>query len=339
MTFRVHTDWTTPGFELKPVASQTGPFSGADLLQIWWETCAPPDAKLMLVESDTAMLPIAMTDAGIGFVGHEDVVDYRSPLGTGVTELVAAYVESLEAGTAFRFDSLPGEAAEVIAKGLDRAGVATDLVEHQSAAVLDLADTYENYLAGLSKKERHETRRKVRRFAASLGQPRLERVSGSDAVDVFVELHRTSGGEKGQFMTNEMAQFFAGLHSSAGAVVDLLFGDSDTPAAAAFGFEDAAAYYLFNSAYDPDIGNASPGVVLSALLIERAIDAGRNRFDFLKGEETYKRRLGAVPRPLYELAGVIGGSMTGEAITRANDTRGNGTRGNGTRGNGSGAST
>jgi CelD/BcsL family acetyltransferase involved in cellulose biosynthesis len=36
-------------------------------------------------------------------------------------------------------------------------------------------------------------------------------------------------------------------------------------------------------------------------MIERAIDERRPRFDFLKGDETYKFRLGAEERPLYRL--------------------------------------
>ena len=37
-------------------------------------------------------------------------------------------------------------------------------------------------------------------------------------------------------------------------------------------------------------------------LIERSIDDGKKVFDFLKGDETYKFRLGAQPRPLFEVA-------------------------------------
>ncbi len=36
-------------------------------------------------------------------------------------------------------------------------------------------------------------------------------------------------------------------------------------------------------------------------MIERAVQEGRRIFDFLKGDENYKFRLGAEPRPLYEI--------------------------------------
>jgi CelD/BcsL family acetyltransferase involved in cellulose biosynthesis len=43
--------------------------------------------------------------------------------------------------------------------------------------------------------------------------------------------------------------------------------------------------------------------VLLGLLIDRSIRSGLEVFDFLKGDEAYKFRLGAEPRPLYSLAG------------------------------------
>ena len=39
------------------------------------------------------------------------------------------------------------------------------------------------------------------------------------------------------------------------------------------------------------------------MLIESAIGAGLSHFDFLKGDEQYKYRLGARKRPLYEIRG------------------------------------
>ena len=75
--------------------------------------------------------------------------------------------------------------------------------------------------------------------------------------------------------------------------------------AAAVGFEDAAGYYLYNSAYEPAFAEAAPGIVLIASMIERSIADGLVRFDFLKGDERYKYHLGAVERPLSVLEGTF----------------------------------
>ena len=42
-------------------------------------------------------------------------------------------------------------------------------------------------------------------------------------------------------------------------------------------------------------------MVLVDRLVAAAIEAGRPRFDFLKGDEAYKYRTGAVARPLFAL--------------------------------------
>jgi CelD/BcsL family acetyltransferase involved in cellulose biosynthesis len=75
--------------------------------------------------------------------------------------------------------------------------------------------------------------------------------------------------------------------------------------AAAFGFEDEQAYYLYNSSFDPTVASASPGIVLCDTLIRSAIASGRRRFDFLKGGEGYKRQFGARPRPLFAVVGSV----------------------------------
>ena len=99
-----------------------------------------------------------------------------------------------------------------------------------------------------------------------------------------------------------MEAFFRALLDVEGSVVSVLMG-GERPAAAAFGFEDDGAYYLYNSGYDPDLGAASPGVVLVEQLVRYAAGSGRTTFDFLKGDEAYKYRMGATARPLFALEG------------------------------------
>jgi CelD/BcsL family acetyltransferase involved in cellulose biosynthesis len=53
--------------------------------------------------------------------------------------------------------------------------------------------------------------------------------------------------------------------------------------------------YLYNSGYDADFSGLSVGIACKLLSIRDAVERGLTRYDFLKGEETYKRRLGGVP--------------------------------------------
>jgi CelD/BcsL family acetyltransferase involved in cellulose biosynthesis len=304
---RIHDNWATTSFDLEPVASHTGPFPRRDLLRAWWEHCRPDRARLLLADSGDSLLPLVLAGGRLEFLGEPDLTDYHSPLGIDVPAAVATLVAEVPAGTRFQFDSLPREAVDVVAAGLADVGLLVEAEQHDLTTVLDLPDDHDRYLDGLDKKQRHELRRKRRRFESILGEPCLRREQGAEAVATFVEMHRRSDGSKGRFMTAARERLFAALHHDVGAVVDVLAGVDGTPVAAGFGFEDDEGYYLYNSAYEPAAAAASPGIVLVSLLIEDAIGRGRSRFDFLKGDETYKFRLGARPRPLYRVAGVVGG--------------------------------
>ncbi len=307
MTVEAHSDWTSAAFAHPPVAAAVGPFAGRPMLETWWTLRGTGD--LLLVEGPDALVPMAQTGDTITLLGEADLFDYHSPLGAGVGKSVAAWAATLPPGIAIDFDSLPADAADVVMAGLGEAGLAPVAAVHQSTAVLELPGDFETYLASLDKKQRHESRRKTRRFTEMLGTPRLARDHGPDAVARFAAMHRLAAGDKGTFMDPSMETLFNRLHTEVGAVIDFLYGDGDEPAAAAFGFEDPAAYYLYNSAYDLAAGAASPGIVLVAELIKQATEAGRVRFDFLKGDEVYKYRLGAVARPLWRITAHTGAPL------------------------------
>ncbi len=303
----LHDDWATPAFDLDPVASHTGPFPRRALLRAWWEHCRPAGAELLLADTGDALVQLYRHDGRLEFLGDPALTDYHSPLGTQVPAAVAKLAAALPEGTPFRFDSMPQEAADAVAAGLAEAGVRAEPERHEMTAVLDLPDDPERYLATLDKRQRHEVRRKRRRFESMRGTPLLDRVEGSEAVETFVAMHRRAEGEKGRFMSETRARFFAALHHDVGAVIDVLRDSEGRAVAAGFGFEDAAGYFFYNSAYEPEAAPASPGIVLVNLLIDDAIRRGLRRFDFLKGDEAYKSRLGARPRPLSRIDGVCGG--------------------------------
>ena len=241
---------------------------------------------------------------GLGLPGHEDLVDYRSPVGDTV-HLLAECFGQLGRGRRLRFDSLPATAAAVFTAALDRAGIPHRTVPHTTTAVVDLPGSFDDYLMSIRKKERHETRRKRRRFAAALGKPRVVTFpEAGPALEEFFRLHRRAEGSKGSFMTDRMAGMFGDLLGGEGWRLDALYGDDPRPAAAVIGYADRSGYYLYNSAYDPDLRGASPGVVLLSELIRSAIESGLEVFDFLKGDETYKFRLGARSRSLFVVEGV-----------------------------------
>ncbi len=298
-------DWDAPGFRLHPLEPNTGPFPERPFLQVWAKHRRTRGDELLIASTELGLIPCVLHDDTLFLAGDDDVTDYHSPLGADLVALVAEIAAAVPPGTRFDLHSLPGRAATGLSDALLDNGFAPHGTEHALAAVLEVPPSFDEYLAGLSKKERHETRRKRRRFEAALGAPKVTRHHGPAAVAMFADMHRHSSGDKGAFMTDDMEAFFAALHDDAAAVIDVLSAGDGTPAAAAFAFEDESSYYLYNSAYEPRFADSSPGVVLLTELVAAAIESGKQRFDFLKGNESYKFRLGASPRPLCRLTGAF----------------------------------
>ena len=294
------TDWDDPAFDLPPVAAATGPFATPAFFQAVepWEPGEP-----LVCAGDGALLVLRRVDGDLIWWGDPEVTDYHSPAGEGVDALLAEVIAA-ERPARVVLDSLPGEAVPPLLAGLEKAGLVVDRRVHEMAAVLALPSDHDEFLTAIGKKERHEVRRKARRYERMVGPITLQTHRGTGwAFEEFVRLHRQAGGDKGEFLTDERQELFARLADSDGWRFDLLHTEHGTAAAVVFGYVDDDGYFLYNSAYDPVFADASPGVVLLGAMIEQAIAEGLPRFDFLKGDETYKFRLGAEERPLTELVG------------------------------------
>jgi len=292
--------WDAFPRNLEPTAERMGPFPKRPFLEAVWRHRSDPNANLHVETSPAGAVAVTTSNGLVSFAGQPNLTDYHAPVGPDGAETLVTVLQRFS-NMPFGLDSLPAEAAQPIVEALALAGVEASLREHESAAVLTLPSTYEDWLGSLAKKERHEVRRKHRRFEAEFGAIEIER-HGGDAIDRFCAMHRLSPGEKGSFMTDAMKSFFAELVSTAGACIHLLLCDG-VARAAAFGFETDDAYFYYNSAYDPAAALASPGIVLLSTMIEAEIERGAAVLDFLKGDEPYKIRLGAEPRSLYVIEG------------------------------------
>lgn len=58
--------------------------------------------------------------------------------------------------------------------------------------------------------------------------------------------------------------------------------------ASIYGLDDGQQFYYYNSGYDQAWKQSSPGMVLLGLSVEAACERGLKRYDFLRGDESYK---------------------------------------------------
>ncbi|MER2599530.1 MAG: GNAT family N-acetyltransferase [Caldilineales bacterium] len=175
--------------------------------------------------------------------------------------------------------------------------------------LITLPDSFESYLQEqLSKKQRHEIRRKLRRVEED-GRSRWYVASAegdiSAATDAFLHLHRLSDAAKNNFMTSDMERFFRTLMAvmqQAGWLHLAFIEINGDKAATMLCFIYEGRVFVYNSGYDPtSYAELSPGIVLTTWLIEDAIARGLRCFDFLQGNEVYKYRFGAQDTLVYSV--------------------------------------
>ncbi|MBN1267024.1 MAG: GNAT family N-acetyltransferase [Anaerolineales bacterium] len=188
-----------------------------------------------------------------------------------------------------------------------RKGLAWSLEDEQVCPFIPLIANWEAYLSGLNKKQRHEIRRKMRRFEEYQQVDTFRIVQGKEAVEKvlpeFLDLMRKEK-EKEVFLTAQMEKFFKSLISRGageGWVKLAVLSTSQGMAAAYLFFDYNRTIWLYNSGFDPAAQQLSPGWVLLSRLIQWGFENGKSELDFMRGDEAYKYRFGGIDRAVKRL--------------------------------------
>ncbi len=295
-------------------------FATPEWNRVWWEEFGEGKDLFVLTMNDEdgllAIVPLyRKVEQGrrvLRFVGGIDLTDYLGPIcATRNRDRVAAQLVSWLSQADIEWDEfdahnmpVPFGFAEFFVDRVDRAGFAFTLDQEETSAVLLLAKDWDAYLQGLDSKDRHELRRKRRRIEREHPDATI-RTATEDTLDqdlkMFIEMHRGAEGHKGHFMKPEIATFFDRVAHAFAPLgwlrIDLL-EIGERPVASTFSFDLNGTFYLYNSAYEPDVAWLSPGFVLVSELVKSCVERGLERFDFLRGPERYKYQLGAQAVPL-----------------------------------------
>ncbi len=161
---------------------------------------------------------------------------------------------------------------------------------------------FEEYLSRVEKKQRHEIRRKMRRAAESDLNVRFVLVD--QTTDIEPELEAFFGlmvqdPNKAQFlhpaMREQMTAFLRAAHTARYLWLGFLEIDG-VKTAASLNFDYNGKLWGYNSGVGRAHMELSPGWVLLANTIQWCCENKRYEFDFMRGDEEYKYRLGGVNR-------------------------------------------
>jgi CelD/BcsL family acetyltransferase involved in cellulose biosynthesis len=283
-------------------------------MQAWWNHFGAGSTLCILTVSKEDKLigiaPLKIYGTSAGLLGHPDLCDYMDFILAPQceTEFFTVVIDYFRRrGVAF-LDLTPVRTESSVAAGLakiaqDR-GCRVDCDPQDVSYEMELPNSWEDYLQQLNGKQRHEVRRKLRRMHEA-GHVNYRVVEDAQAVrteiDIFLEMFRSNVPDKAAFMTGQMEAYFRALAESMSVrqMLKLAFLELDgQPVGAVMCFDDRSTVYLYNNAYDQRFQSLSVGLLSKVLSIKDSIHRGRQKYDFLKGNEKYKQHLGGSPVPL-----------------------------------------
>ena len=172
----------------------------------------------------------------------------------------------------------------------------------QQAPSITLPGDWDIYLESIDKKQRHEIRRKMRRAAEADAKVEVyyttDQAKVEEDTQAFLAL-MSQDSDKAAFLTPAMREQFKISIQRAfeNGWLQLAFLKVDGENAAAYlNFDYLNRIWVYNSGLDRRFMEYSPGWVLLGHLLMWANEHKRSAFDFLRGNEDYKYKFGAVDR-------------------------------------------
>ncbi len=301
------------------------PFIRHEYLHAWWQTRGGgewPQAELALVTAHrdgqlVGVAPLFKTDHPQGrtsllLLGSIEISDYLdiivSPADldeflTGLLNFLASpQIGDWQVLDLYNLiDSSPTLAG--LERAADALGWPYSSEKLQHSPYIPLTGDWDTYLAGIDKKQRHEIRRKIRR-AEEAGDVRWYFTRDADQLEsdtqAFVAMMRTDPEKEAFFarsdtMLDTMIEIIRCAFEHECLVLAFL-EINGTKAAGYLCFDYLNRIWVYNSGYDSSMMEFSPGWVLLGYLLQWANEQKRSEFDFMRGDETYKYRFGAVDR-------------------------------------------
>ena len=299
------------------------PFLRHEYLRAWWETRGGgewPQAELVLVaarENDQliGIAPLFLAEhegqhslmalGSIEISDYLDVIARKDDLArfiSGALDFLASSLTSNWRG--FDLYNIPDSSPTLAAlkDESEKRGWNYQQEIYRPTPYIALKGDFETYLASVEKKQRHEIRRKVRRAEESGRGVRWYIVRDAQNIESEIQdfLRLMEGDQnKAKFLTPLMREQMCSciLTACQCGWLWLAFLEVDgQKAAAALNFDYKNRLWGYNSGVDRQFMDISPGWVLLAYTLQWAAENGRDEFDFMRGDEEYKYRFGAVNR-------------------------------------------
>jgi CelD/BcsL family acetyltransferase involved in cellulose biosynthesis len=306
------------------VLSKSGqhyPFLTHQWFDAWWQGFGQDgEMEILFFWDDQGSLagiaPLMIHDNVLQFMANHEVTDYCDFICIDdkrdefYTHLLDYFEKDPSKYYPIEFINIP-ESSDSLSRlpGLAaKRNLSHDTQESEVVPVLSLPKSYDEFLRNLGRKNRHELRRKIRKWD-SVGDVRIERITDpgklGSVIKEFVALHKASSLAKKEFWEKQgMSEFFSGLvrkfSKENWVELDAQYV-GNRMIAALLSFFDEFSVYFYNIAFDREYSDLSPGFYLFDHAIKQAITEGKLGANFLRGREKYKYFFGAEESKIYNL--------------------------------------
>jgi CelD/BcsL family acetyltransferase involved in cellulose biosynthesis len=288
------------------------PFQSPAWLLPWWRAFAPGELCVVVVRRGGRLVGLAPC-----YVEATSVERRVLPLGVSVSDYLDILIdpEAPKATRSALVRQLAGAAwdrcewvelePQACALALPCPPGCLDTIKTaQSCPVLPLPANPEQLFRVIPKGQRRDVRQSQNRLArrGRLCIVRPQAASARQLLAELVRLHQArweSRGQRGVLSDQRVISFQHAAVSdllAAGLVRFYLLELSGAVAAIYYGFMHANRAYAYLGGFDPAFAFESPGTVLLDHAIREAVREGAQEFCFLRGQEAYKYRWGAVDR-------------------------------------------
>lgn len=288
------------------------PFSSWSWIILWWQKLARGSLGVLTAREDgrlIGLLPLLiqkhpilpLRSYSLAAAGYREVSDQQDLLAEAgrEAEIATRFARALAQDTRWdrlRLENLPapGSLSSILARTLG----GEQVIEAEKRPVIRFGSSFDEYLKSRPRDVLSQVWRKRRWFEKSPGfswrvLTRPEEIE--IGIETLFSLHErsfTRKGEVSQFLKSPRHRAF---HRE--AAVELakrgwarlyILEARGAPRAALYGFERAERFYYYQSGFDPDLTNRSPGSVGVFMAIEDCARRKIQEFDMGQGMQPYK---------------------------------------------------
>ena len=284
-------------------------FTLYDWLYLWWKSYGDDDIKLrlyiaenesgdivaifplMLIWQDGKLILTQLGNSGSDYFGI--VCDPNNRI--GIVELLDE-IKKKEKYDRFVISNLRVDylATDILIKSGSNVFNNIEIINQGKVYYVDTSRSYEDYFKSQSRNYRHKINQ-ISKYAAKYEFAVIDEYS-EDIINEAIRLHKARWMKSAQlsvFFDQRRCKFFHLICKRMSEVKKLrlfILKNNRSIKAYRIGFVDKGIYYDWNTALEPECMSDSVGILLCDMVVKYCCDVKIKEFDFLRGEEEYKKR-------------------------------------------------